>query len=117
MQSDSTLSIPSDTLGATEKSREHFWKEHVEQWRESGLSKAMYCQQHSLVYHQMVYWCSKAEKKKVKQVAPVSKGFVAVKLAPLSNPTGLSVRLPNGIAIQGIDERSVSLVGQLVKQL
>jgi len=41
-------------------SREAFWHRHVSQWRESGLSKAAYCQQCSLVYHQMVYWCSKA---------------------------------------------------------
>ena len=43
-------------------SRPDFWQQHITQCRESGLSKMAYCQQFSLVYHQMVYWCTKADK-------------------------------------------------------
>ena len=49
---------PSDMLTL---SRETFWQQHIMQWRSSGLSKMAYCEQFSLVYHQMVYWSKKLE--------------------------------------------------------
>ncbi len=97
-------------------SREAFWQRHVTQWRDSGLSKMAYCQQYSLVYHQMVYWCSKAGKS-VDDVKIASTDFVTVTVSPTYADSGLSVRLPNGISIEGIDEHSVALVGKLIEQL
>ena len=75
-----------------------------------------YCQKYSLVYHQMVYWCSKAEKSG-NDAKSASANFVAVTVTPTYADSGLSVRLPNGISIEGIDEHSVALVGKLVEQL
>jgi len=97
-------------------SRKTFWQKHIAQWRDSGLSKMAYCQQYALVYHQMVYWCSKAEKT-VDIASDAATDFVAVSVTPSFNHAGLCVQLPNGIAIEGIDERSVMLVGKLVEQL
>jgi len=56
-------------------SREAFWQHHVTQWQDSGLSKMAYCQQYSLAYHQMVYWCTKAANALEK---PEANNFVAV---------------------------------------
>ena len=64
----------------------------------------------------MVYWCSKTGKL-VDGTKSASKDFVAVSVTPLYADFGLSVRLPNGISIEGIDEHSVTLVGKLVEQL
>jgi hypothetical protein len=97
-------------------SREGFWQRHVSQWRESGVSKMAYCQQYSLVYHQMVYWSSK-KKKQIDQTDGTSNDFIAVSVTPTLGHSALSIRLPNGIAIEGINERSVALVGRLVEQL
>jgi len=100
-------------------SRDAFWRRHVSQWRGSGLSKAAYCQQYSLVYHQMVYWCSKVnnEAEDAKGTKASSSDFIAVTVNPTLSQSALSIRLPNGIAIEGIDERSVALVGSLIAQL
>ena len=100
-------------------SREAYWHRHVSQWRESGLSKAAYCQQYSLVYHQMVYWCSKAnsEGKGTKRTKASSSDFIAVTVSPTQSHCALSILLPNGIAIEGINEHSVALVSRLVEQL
>ncbi len=57
-------------------SRQAFWQRHVTQWRATELSKATYCQQHALRYHQMVYWCTKLESTDKREVR--SNGFVAV---------------------------------------
>ena len=115
MQTNTATSSESSQLQTL--SREVFWQRHVTQWRESGLSKMAYCQQFSLVYHQMVYWCAKAANvNKDENHAP--NNFVAVTVAsPIGELAGLLLRLPNGIVIEGIDEQSVSLVGKLVEQL
>jgi len=74
-----------------------------------------YCQQYSLVYHQMVYWCTKAANALEK---PEANNFVAVAITPaVDTSPSLRLRLPSGIAIEGIDERSVTLVSKLIEQL
>ena len=113
MQHNSTAEAPRlQTL-----SRAAFWQRHMSQWRESGLSKAAYCQQYSLVYHQMMYWCSKGSKE-TDETKGATSDFIAVSMTPATSaPLALSIRLPNGIRIEGINECSVSLVGRLVEQL
>ena len=114
MQATSTAATPESPQLQT-LSREAFWQHHVTQWRDSGLSKMAYCQQYALVYHQMVYWCTKATNA---QVHSHSNNFVPVAIAPaVDTSRGLSVRLPSGVAIEGIDERSIALVGKLLEQL
>ncbi len=96
-------------------SRKAFWQRHVEQWRTSGLSKMAYCQQYALTYHQMVYWSKKDEVGVGPDVD--SGGFVAVTVSTDARDSGLSLRLPNGITIEGINDRSIGLVGKLIGQL
>lgn len=38
----------SDSTPRAPRRSRQFWIDHVEQWKNSGLSKAVYCQQHSL---------------------------------------------------------------------
>ena len=64
----------------------------------------------------MVYWCSKSNTE-TDNAKGTSNDFIAVTVTPTQSPSGLNIRLPNGIAIEGIDERSVALVGRLVEQL
>lgn len=33
-----------------------YWKQHIESWRETGLTQAEYCRRHNLKHHQLVYW-------------------------------------------------------------
>jgi len=97
-------------------SREVFWQKHVSLWQESGLSKIAYARQYSLVYSQMVYWCTKLEKAPDDKSKP-SKDFVTVSVTPGISDASLCVHLPNGIVIEGINECSVALIGKLVEQL
>ena len=95
-------------------SREAFWQRHVTQWRNSGHSRVAYCRQYSLSYHQMVYWSKKIE------AAPESQsgsGFVAVAVSTQVRDSGLTLRLPNGMRIEGINDRSIQYVGKLIDQL
>ena len=97
-------------------SRGSFWQRHINQWRASGLSKMAYCRQYSLAYHQMVYWSNK-EQLPVAEQSNKPSGFVAVAVTATTTNQNLSVRLPNGVIIEGINDRSVALVGILLEQL
>ena len=111
--------MPVDSLDNTPRlqtlSREAFWQRHVAQWQSSGLSKMAYCQQYALTYHQMVYWSKKQEHSLDSETT--SDGFVALNICPDATDGALSIRLPNGLTIQGINDRSVGLVGKLIAQL
>lgn len=101
-------------------SREAFWQRHVCQWRDSGMSKMAYCQQYSLVYHQMVYWSSK--QKVCNRDEPYAdedlKGFVPVSVTTANTAdSGLSIRLPSGLLIHGIDQHNIALLLQVIQQL
>jgi len=104
-----------DTPRIQTLSREAFWQRHVAQWRTSGLSKMAYCQQYTLTYHQMVYWSKKVEMVVEPEVR--SRGFVAVTVSTDADDCCLSLRLPNGMTIAGINDRSIELACKLVTQL
>lgn len=38
-----------------------FWETHVEQFKQSNLSKAEYARRHQLVKHRFIYWAHKFE--------------------------------------------------------
>ena len=101
----------------TKKSR-HFWEQHVTQFRDSGLSKAQYCREHQLTYHQFIYW--------VPQFSPVSdesstsvttNRFLPLTLTQSTQPSELEITLPSGVQINGITEHTSALAIQLISQL
>ncbi len=102
--------------------RRTFWQSHVDACAQSGLSKIRYCREHQLHYHQLIYWYSKLSTDKP-SVAVARKatqsGFVPVgiELEQPAVPSSLQVRLPNGVVIEGITERSIPLIGAIVRQL
>jgi len=44
-------------IAQEEKSR--FWQEHIQRWRESGISQADYCREHGLKEGAFTYWKGK----------------------------------------------------------
>jgi len=45
------------SMGMEERRR--YWKQHVEAWRSSGLSRRAYCLEHGLTAKTFSYWCRK----------------------------------------------------------
>ena len=111
MQSDTSLQSTVQTV----VSREDFWHSHIEQWRQSGLSKMAYCQHHGLTYHQMMYWSHKS--RSVVESQESSNRFVAISMPETFPETALSIRLPNGFIIEGINKNTVALIGSVIGQL
>ena len=109
---------------AAEKTLKQTWQERLEVWSKSGLSKSAYCKRDGINYHQMIYWSRKlSSRSDTKPTTGVRKpqlsgGFVAVAPPPQNPPKGLSIRLPNGIEIFGVEEqRIVPIVGQIINQV
>lgn len=110
MSSTSTLKCPV----VTHVSRQHFWRQHIEQWQAGDQSKMAYCRERALAYHQFIYW--------FKRLARNPSDTSTTRLVPVAvaTPAGtaaLRLSLPNGLRIEGIDASTVTLVGELIAQL
>jgi hypothetical protein len=102
--------------------RTHHWQQHIQHWRDTGLSGAAFCKQQSLSYHQFVYWRRKLEgpgdATDIERV-PTS-GFARVAQiasAPNLESNDLTLKLPGGMAITGLHAGNVDLLGAILRQL
>ena len=94
------------------------WQRHIKDWKASGLSQTAWCKQQNLKPEQLSYWYRKFEPKPpepASQQAPSAFIPVTVEAKPAVSP--LTLALPNGASISGIDESNLVLTQQLVKQL
>ena len=93
------------------------WLERVQSWQQSGLSQSAWCQQNDISVSKFGYWKRKLEAVSASKPAQHS-AFVPVTPAPQPlEPTTnseLTVVLPNGVTVSGINEGNLSLVKQLV---
>ena len=97
--------------------RQQFWKEQFQSYEQSGHSKARYCRDNNLIYHQFTYWSALFSDQPTKdKMTPPSK-LVPVMLSEPTPTSGLQVHLPNGILISGISDHSVEIIGRLIDQL
>jgi hypothetical protein len=107
----------------TENTLKQTWEVRLDIWSKSGLSKSAYCKRDGINYHQMIYWSRKlSSRSNTKPMTGVRKpesssGFAAV-APPQQNPLkGVSIRLPNGIEIFGIEEQRIGpIVNQIINQ-
>jgi len=96
------------------------WRQHIEQFHTSDQSKAQYCRDHELVYHQFIYWHSQlspvnAELSDSPTSIPAS--FVPLSVVPMSPIASVQLALPNGLRIEGITIESVGIVDALISRL
>ena len=101
----------------TERGREAYWREQLAAWQASDLSGQAFCREHDLVYHQFGYWRRKLADQPQAE-ASNGAGFARVIPAGASaRSAGLTVSLPSGLSISGIDAGNIALVGSIVRQL
>jgi hypothetical protein len=94
------------------------WKVHIQDWQTTEQSQSAYCKSHDLNYHCFIYWRLKLvgpTRPKTKSVEPSA--FVAVQSGPAIVAEDLSLTLPNGITLQGITARNLTVVQQLLSLL
>ncbi len=98
-----------------------FWQQHIVQWKDTEQTQIAYCREHALHIHQFSYWLHKGEPvstQKTKSItaassAATTSAFVPVVKHQPSLPH-LSLSLPNGMLLQGIDSDNLATVKQLL---
>ena len=71
--------------------RADYWHEHVQRWRESGLSKGRYCRVHGLSPNRFGYWAKKYPPEVSAEVAPPALVPLSFTLVPKVPSIGLLV--------------------------
>ena len=99
------------------RERQAFWKEHVQSYEHGGHSKARYCRDNNLTYHQFIYWSALFSDQPAKDKSIPTSKLVPVMLSESTTTSGLQVHLPNGVLISGINSHSVEIIGCLIDQL
>lgn len=76
------------------------WLKLMALWRQSDSTIAVFCHQHRVSVPQFYYWRTKLAKK---PAPTASQQLVPVVLQPSTPAIHLTLRLPNGVAVEGLD--------------
>ena len=94
------------------------WPKLLAAWKRSTLSGAEFCKRRGLTYHQFVYWKRKLSKSVSSSASPKQNAFIKVKSQPVTAAfKGLTITLPGGILIEGVNESNVSVLRGILEQL
>ena len=100
------------------------WQQHLQSWRDSGLSQSAWCRQHDIKPNQFWYWRKKLDdasqpvnsithkKSKPSAFVPAIPDSQTVAATGPSSP--LAVSLPNGLTVSGLDQTNLELAQQLI---
>jgi len=91
------------------------WQHHIDAWQQTQLSQAQYCRSHQLDQSQFSYW-----KRKVlgaSNASTVSSQFTIAQVETQHTTSTLSVTLPNGVLIDGVDEINAHVALKLLERL
>ena len=105
---------------ANQKATQEQWQQRIQSWYDSGLSQNAWCRQNGIRPSQFGYWKKKlwAGKSTVSS-SNISSAFVPASLASdqgqaCEEPSSLTVSLPSGLRVSGIDHHNLALAGQLI---
>ena len=94
-----------------------YWREIITDWQNGEQTQKAYCQAHDLNYHQFGYWRRRLQELEKTSSEKTIAGFAAVRQHRAVSSSGLSVTLPNGLVVQGIETDNLSVVYQLLRHL
>lgn len=105
------------------KGKQAYWEKHLQTWRKSGKPQLAYCREANLKPHTFWYWKRKFTALEV-PTAPGNEptrqqgAFIAVDVHPSqANLSGLTIALPSGIRMTGVNAQNLPLVKQLIESL
>lgn len=105
-------------MSTTDKPSQEFWLKHIKCWQSSKISQADYCKRNKIIVHRFGYWKRKLIPLDAVPSKNPSPGFARVNVVPtVQQNTGLSLHLPNGFSLQGINANNLTIVNQLLEVL
>jgi len=90
-----------------------YWANVVKVWKASGESQCHYCRFHNIKPHQLTYWAQVSKPKPPTERPANPKGFVALQVTD-SPRTGLTLRLPSGLELEGVTTENLSVVREII---
>jgi len=103
-----------------DQKRKH-WAQHVSAWQTSNLSQQAYCQKHDLTPHQFTYWksktsttCGRPEKVAISSQVQAAT-FVPVEMLLQAEAPEVTIQLPNGARIMGVNVQTVPIAVLLME--
>lgn len=99
--------------------RQAEWRARIEAYLASGLSGSRFCQANDLIYHQFVYWRRKfsGTEPVVRHGAPAAVGGFTQVVVERSTDATLTIKLPDGLSIHGIQHQNLDLLQALLERL
>jgi len=91
------------------------WQHHIDAWQQPQLSQAQYCRSHQLDQSQFSYWKRKVSG--ASNASTVSSQFTIAQVETQHTTSTLSVTLPNGVLIDGVDEMNAHVALKLLERL
>ena len=91
---------------------EHIWKQHIELYKASGLSRAAYCRKNEIIYHQFNYWYRKLVNPSV-ELVPIK--LQATEMAPTTLSVLCSLELNNKCRLYFHDMKGIDYVLEKLK--
>jgi hypothetical protein len=107
-------------MSQSSPSQKSAWGSHIRAQKESDLTQQAYCRQHDLKPHQFWYWKNKlggADSIKPQKQNPSAKSAFIPVVTPALLSRGLSITLPSGISINGIESHNMLVAEQLARVL
>ena len=101
-------------------SRHDYWTRHLMAWKDSGLNQNSYCQENNLKPDQFSYWKRKlaqSEHPPRPNTHSADKAFIPVSINNASAIQELTIHLPNGCRITGVEHHHLPLLAQLAEVL
>ncbi len=95
-----------------------YWQQKTQEWKISELSQIAFCRKHNLNFHRFNYWLRKDKPVKLSKdiVTTKASAFVPVIKTQAIQP-GLSLQLPNGCMLQGVEINNLATVKKLMDML
>lgn len=100
----------------TPPNSKQYWENHVNQWNETSVSQASYCQVHELSIKRFGYWKRKLlGSTKLTTSSKKTDGFIQIspRQSMSTQPSALAIELPNQLRIEGVTADNLLLVKQL----
>jgi len=89
------------------RERQSFWKSHIDQWSESGISQLEYCRLHGLIPHRFTYWKTKFKNQHLPvEFVQVTSEAMNINLSglKLNIGPGLQVEIPDGFCRETLEQ-------------
>lgn len=86
----------------------------IEQWKQSGLSQKVFCQQQLIDFHKFSYWY-KCYRRQHGIAGNRKSGFVKLKIEKSVAPTSVEIHFPDGVRLLFHEPVSLDYLKMLIR--